>query len=115
MFQASGLKNTPRARRKSLGCTRRLTTVLVLAICFTLAARGQAPAASEQSLAAGRTALQQHHYGKAIRVLEEGLKSFPNDSNLRLELGRAYLYDHKDGRAIELFKQILSEAPSNTD
>jgi hypothetical protein len=96
-------------------CTRRLTAVLVLAICFTLAARGQAPAASEQSLAAGRTALQQHHYGKAIRVLEEGLKSFPNDSNLRLELGRAYLYDHKDGRAIELFKQILSEAPSNAE
>ena len=36
----------------------------------------------------------QHHYGKAIRVLEEARRSFPNDSRLRLELGRAYLYSH---------------------
>lgn len=115
MFQAIGLNNVQPARRKSLGCTRRLTAALVLAICFRLAARGQAPAASEQTLAAGRMALQQHRYAKAIRVLEEGLNRFPNDSNLKLELGRAYLYDHKDGRAIELLKQVLSEAPSNVE
>jgi len=115
MFQATELNNTQPARRRSRGGTRRLTEVLVLAICFTLAARGQVPAASEQSLAAGRTALQQQHYGKAIRILEEGLKSFPNDRNLKLELGRAYLYDHKDGRAIEIFEQVLSEASSNAE
>jgi hypothetical protein len=64
---------------------RRLIAVLVLGIYCTFPARGQAPAASEQTLAAGRAALQQHLYGKAIHVLEEGLKSFPDASNANVK------------------------------
>jgi len=113
MLRATDLGNSQPARWKSLGTKRRLIVVLALGIYCTFPARGQAPASSEPALAAGRAALQQHLYGKAIRVLEEGLKSFPDASDLKLELGRAYLYDRKDSRAMELFREVLSNSPSN--
>src|SRR5260370_8109666 len=92
---------------------RTITVVLLAALWFTCAASGQTQASSEQVLAAGRAALQQRHYAEAIQLLEGGLKSYPDDRNLKIELGRAYLYNHQDDRAMQLFREVLREEPSN--
>ncbi len=92
---------------------RTITVVLLAALWFTCAASGQTQASSEQVLSAGRAALQQRHYAEAIQLLEGGLKSYPDDRNLKIELGRAYLYNHQDDRAMQLFREVLREEPSN--
>ena len=90
-----------------------VTVVLSTALWFTCAAYGQTQASSESSLLAGRAAIQQRHYGEAIRLLEDGLKRFPADRTLKIELGRAYLYNRQDDRAMHLFREVLREEPSN--
>jgi Tfp pilus assembly protein PilF len=69
--------------------------------------------ASGPALEAGRTAMRQHNFGEAVRLLEEGLKQFPEDRNLKFELGRAYLYNRQDDQAVRLFREILREEPSH--
>jgi len=49
----------------------------------------------------------ERHFAQAIRIFRNGLKSHPEDQQLRLELGRAYLADGEDGLAIRLFREIL--------
>jgi tetratricopeptide (TPR) repeat protein len=76
-------------------------------------ARGQESV--QQSVAAAQTALRHRHYSQAIQMLEAALKSFPANSQLRLELGRAYLYRRHYARATEIFRAILREDPSNRE
>lgn len=78
-------------------------------------ARGQESVSVHQSVAAAQAALRHGHYSQAIQMLEEALKSFPANSQLRLELGRAYLYRREYARAIEIFRAILRDDPSNRE
>ena len=92
---------------------RTITIILLAGLCLTCVTYGQSQASSESVLLAGRAAIQQRHYAEAIHLLEDGLKSFPADRNLKIELGRAYLYNHQDDRAMQLFREVLREEPSN--
>ena len=92
---------------------RSFTALFCTALFLTVAAQAQRNPSAEQILQAGRSALQQQHYAEAIRLLEDGLKDFPNDRQLKLELGRAYLYNRQDDRAMQLFREVLREEPSN--
>lgn len=94
---------------------RRLVAAILVAIC--LLADGARAVASEDSiqrlLAAGQEAMLERHYGRAVHVLRNGLRAYPQDNRLRLELGRAYLSNGADGRAIHLFREILATEPDN--
>jgi tetratricopeptide (TPR) repeat protein len=74
---------------------------------------GYTSTSAEQSLAAGRAALRQRHYAKAIYLLDDASTRFPRDRRVQVELGRAYLYDHQEYRAMRLFREVLREDPSN--
>lgn len=78
-------------------------------------ARGQENTPVQQSVAAAQTALRHGHYSRAIEMLEDALKHFPADSQLRLELGRAFVYGRQDARATEIFRAILRDDPSNRE
>ncbi len=95
---------------------RTVAAVLLAALCWAgnpMAVLGQNYLSRDQILEAGRAALREQHYTEAIHLLEDGLKRFPRDQEIKVELGRAYLFDRQDDRAIGLFKEVLKEEPSN--
>jgi tetratricopeptide (TPR) repeat protein len=95
---------------------RHLFAVILSATCLLGHGR-RAFAAGEEPvegiLNAGQQAMLERHYGRAIRVLQNGLKEHPKDNRLRLELGRAYLASGNDGRACGLFREILQAEPDH--
>ena len=95
---------------------RLLTAVMLAVICFSAeGARAFADAEDpvRRILAAGQQAMLERHFAQAIRIFRNGLKSHPEDQQLRLELGRAYLADGEDGLAIRLFREILRTSPGD--
>jgi hypothetical protein len=92
---------------------RILTLFSWAALCLAIPASTQVPSSTEQVLEAGRDAIQQQRYTEAIRLLEEGLKRYPEDQSLKVELGRAYLYNRQDEQAMRLFQEVLQKDPSN--
>ena len=100
-------------QERKMRVVRSLIAFLLATLCLTIPAYAQTNPSAERVLETGRTALQQQNYAEAIRLLEEGLKQFPNERKLKLELGRAYLYNRQDDLAIRLFREILREEPSN--
>ncbi len=52
-------------------------------------------------------------YDKAIAVLEEGKKVYPDDSNILLELSNSYIGAQKTDIAIEAFKEGVDREPNN--
>src|SRR5260370_35096940 len=91
---------------------RTVTVVLLAAFWFTCAVSGQTQASSEQVLSAGRTALQQRHYAEAIQILEGGLKSYPDNRNLKIEHGPRYTHNHQNNGPLQPFREFLLEDPS---
>ena len=92
---------------------RSFTALFCTALFLTVAAQAQRNPSAEQILQAGRSALQQQHYAEAVHLLEDGLKQYPGDRQLKLELGRAYLWNRQDAAAMPLFREVLREEPSN--
>lgn len=92
---------------------RTLTAFLGAALFLTSALFAQTAATPQEVLNAGRNALRQKTYAQAIRVLEDGRKRYPNDTNIKLELGRAYLYNKQDKQAVPLFREVLRDEPAN--
>ncbi len=89
--------------------------VCILAIlCSVLSANGQS-LFQDQIREAARAALRQGNFAEATRVLEDGLRRFPDDLQLRVNLGQAYLYNRQDERAMQLFRDVLRVDPSNRD
>src|SRR5258708_5973693 len=69
----------------------------------------------QQSVSDEQVALPHRHYSQAIRILEDALKRFQGNAQLRLELGRVYVYQRQDSRATEIFRAILRDDPSNRE
>ena len=76
-------------------------------------AHGQGGASIQKSVADAQAALRHRHYSQAVRTLEDTLKRFPGNAQLRLELGRVYVYQRQDRKAMEIFRAILRDEPSN--
>jgi tetratricopeptide (TPR) repeat protein len=53
------------------------------------------------------------NYNKAVSVLEEGRKNFPNDSDILLLLSNAYIGANKISVAIDAFKAGVEKDPKN--
>jgi hypothetical protein len=69
----------------------------------------------QQSITNEQVALRHRHYSQASRTLEDALKRFPGNVQLRLELGRVYAYQRQDSRAMEIFRAVLRDDPSNRE
>ena len=69
----------------------------------------------QQSVIDEQAALRHRHYSQATRILEDALKRFPGNVQLRLELGRVYVYQRQDRRAMDIFRAILRDDPSNRE
>src|SRR5216684_791881 len=80
-----------------------------------LESRAEEGASAQQSIADAQVALRHRHYSQASRTLEDALKRFPGNVQLRLELGRVYVYQRQDARALEIFRAILRDDPSNRE
>jgi hypothetical protein len=76
---------------------------------------GQEGASVQQTIADAQAGVRHRHYSQAIRTLEDTLKRFPGNAELRLELGRVYVYQREDKRATEVFRAILRDDPSNRE
>ena len=92
-----------------------ITTVLALLFCFRAVFHAQnVPAPdSTQILGQSQEALSQQDYARALRLLEDGLRRFPDDENLRLQLARTYVYQRNDGQAIAILNSILHKNPAS--
>src|SRR6267142_6098314 len=92
---------------------------LVFAVILFIGKAPEAQAAEgtsvQQSVTDEQVALRHRHYSQAIRILEDALKRFPGNAQLRLELGRVYVYQRQDARALEIFRAILRDDPSNRE
>jgi tetratricopeptide (TPR) repeat protein len=92
---------------------------LLLAVIFLIGtaseARAEEGASVQQSITNAQAALRHRDYSQASRTLEEALKRFPGNLQLRLELGRVYVYQRQDSRAMEVFRAILRDEPSSRE
>ena len=92
---------------------------LVFAVIPFLGKAREAQAAEgssvQQSVIDEQAALRHRHYSQATRILEDALKRFPGNVQLRLELGRVYVYQRQDRRAMDIFRAILRDDPSNRE
>ena len=86
---------------------------LCLILCLPAGVLSQSKVADEQALEAGRSAINQQDYARAIRILKDAAKEHPDNEALKLELGKAYLYKHQDKQAMALFQEVLLYDPSN--
>src|SRR5258708_3535288 len=92
-----------------------LAFALILPAGKTPESRAEEGASVQQSITEAQVALRHRHYSQAIRILEDALRRFPGNIQLRLELGRAYVYQRWDSRAMEVFRAILRDDPSNRE
>jgi Tfp pilus assembly protein PilF len=92
-----------------------LLFAIILSIGTASEARAEERASVQQSITNAQAALRHRHYSQASRTLEEALKRFPGNLQLRLELGRVYVYQRQDSRAMELFRAILRDDPSSRE
>jgi len=90
-----------------------LACAAILLTGMTSEVRAEDGVSAQQSIAKAEAALRHRHYSQAIRTLEDALKQFPGDVQLRLELGRVYVYQRQDSRSTEVFRAILRDDPSN--
>jgi hypothetical protein len=98
-------------------CILRFGLAFAAVLLIGKAAEGQAADATsvQQSITNEQVALRHRHYSQASRTLEDALKRFPGNVQLRLELGRVYAYQRKDSRAKEIFRAVLRDDPSNRE
>jgi thioredoxin-like negative regulator of GroEL len=92
-----------------------LACAAILLTGMTSEVRAEDGVSAQQSIAKAEAALRHRHYSQAIRTLEDALKQFPGDVQLRLELGRVYVYQRQDSRSTEVFRAILRDDPSNRE
>ncbi len=98
-------------------CILRFGLAFAAVLLIGKAAEAQAADATsvQQSITNEQVALRHRHYSQASRTLEDALKGFPGNVQLRLELGRVYTYQRQDSRAKEIFRAVLRDDPSNRE
>ncbi len=102
-----------------------MVRICILRVSFVFAVillAGKAPesraeegASVQQDITKAQAALRHRHYSQASRTLEDALKRFPGNVQLRFELGRVYVYQRQDLRAMEVFRAILRDDSSNRE
>src|SRR5258708_29798928 len=98
-------------------CILRFGLAFAAVLLIGKAAEAQSADATSvlQSITNEQVALRHRHYSQASRTLEDALKRFPGNVQLRLELGRVYAYQRQDSRAKEIFRAVLRDDPSNRE
>ena len=98
-------------------CILRVSIVFAVILLVGKApeSRAEEGASVQQDITKAQAALRHRHYSQASRTLEDALKRFPGNVQLRFELGRVYVYQRQDLRAMEVFRAILRDDSSNRE
>ena len=84
---------------------------VTLALCAYAQQPSELPAA--EIVAQTQHALDIHDHAQALRLVQDGLRRFPDDQDLQLQLARVYVYRKQDREAIALLQSMLQKEPSN--
>src|SRR3954452_3713740 len=90
-----------------------VTTAMFLALMFCAQAQQRSDLAVVEIVAQSQHALDIRDHSQALRLIEDGLRRFPEDQDLELQLARIYVYKKQDREAIALLQSILQKEPSN--
>jgi hypothetical protein len=100
--------------RSSIHCVSLAFAAIVL-VGVVQPTHGQEGVSIQQSITDAQAAVRHRHYSQAVGTLEDTLKRFPGNAQLRLALGRVYVYQREDQRAMEVFRAILRDDPSHRE
>jgi tetratricopeptide (TPR) repeat protein len=89
------------------------TTAVFVALMFCAQAQQQSELAVVEIVAQSQHALDTRDHSQALRLVQDGLRRFPDDQDLQLQLARIYVYKKQDREAIALLQSILQKEPSN--
>lgn len=89
------------------------TTALFLALTFSMQAQQQSDLEVIEIVAQSQHALDVRDHAQALRLLQDGLRRFPDDQDLEIQLARVYIYKKLDREAISLLQSVLQKEPSN--
>lgn len=89
------------------------TTALFIVLTFCAQAQQPSELAVVEIVAQSQHALDIRDHAQALRLVEDGLRRFPDDLDLELQLARVYVYKKQDREAIALLQSILQKEPSN--
>ena len=89
------------------------TTALFLALTLSMQAQQQSDLEVIEIVAQSQHALDIRDHEQALRLLQEGLRRFPDNQDLQIQLARVYIYKKQDREAISLLQSILQKEPSN--
>jgi hypothetical protein len=85
-----------------------------LALATTVLYARQAPdQGSVQIAAQSQEALDLHDPGKALALVQEGLRRFPDDEALQVQMARIYAYQRQDRQGIDLLNALLHKKPAS--
>jgi tetratricopeptide (TPR) repeat protein len=71
------------------------------------------PLQPSQIVVRSQQALIQHNDKEALRLVLDGLSSFPGNEELQLQLARVFIYQKHDAQAIEKINAVLRRNPSS--
>jgi tetratricopeptide (TPR) repeat protein len=89
------------------------TTALLVAFTFCAYAQQQSDLEVIEIVAQSQRALDTHDNAQALRLLQDGLRRFPDDQDLQLQLSRVYVYRKQDHEAMAILESILQKEPAN--
>jgi tetratricopeptide (TPR) repeat protein len=89
------------------------TTIMFVALALCAYAQQPSELAVVEIVAQSQHALDIHDHAQALRLVQDGLRHFPDDQDLQLQLARIYVYRKQDREAIALLQSILQKEPSN--
>jgi tetratricopeptide (TPR) repeat protein len=92
--------------------TTAIATFLALA-ATSLCAQQEPREGSPRIAARSQEALSRDEPGRALDLVEQGLRNFPDDESLQVQLARVYVYQKHDPQAIEVLKRILLKNPAS--
>ena len=93
--------------------------IVAFGIVSSLSAFAQAEQASaarpSQIVAQSQAALTEHNEKEALRLVLEGLVTFPDNDELELQLARVFIYQKHDHQAFAKINTVLRRNPDNRD
>src|SRR5260370_33749500 len=98
-------------------CILRFGLAFAAVLLIGKAAEAQSADATsvQESITNERVALRHRHYSQASRTLEDALKRFPGNVQLRLGPGRIYAYQRQDWWANDVFDALLRHDHGNRE
>lgn len=95
----------------------KLSSIFGIWVVLLLSAAAQQPTTlpPAQIVTQSQQALSQGNHKQALRLVMDGLVSYPDNDDLELQLARIFVYEKHDGQAIRKINTVLRRNPSNRE